>query len=75
MAASLRSTRAVAKAVLPNRMGRTDYRLSGRILAANTSPGILFVTRERRRSGHIAPRSPVLRGCRQHRIREDLLIG
>src|SRR6516165_9949305 len=29
MAASLRSTRPVAKAVLPNRMGRLDHRLCG----------------------------------------------
>jgi hypothetical protein len=29
MAASLRSTRSVAKAVLPNRMGRIGHRLSG----------------------------------------------
>jgi hypothetical protein len=32
IAANLRSTRSVAKAVLLNRMGRIEYRLSGRIL-------------------------------------------
>ena len=41
-AASLRSTRSVAKAVLPNRMGRIDYRLSGRILTANATAAIPF---------------------------------
>jgi hypothetical protein len=42
MAASLRSTRSVAKAVLPNRMGRKDYRLSALILTVNATPAILF---------------------------------
>src|ERR1700730_15687290 len=37
MAASLRSTRSVAKAVLPNRMGRIDYRLSEPILTVKVS--------------------------------------
>ena len=35
MAASLRSARSVAKAVLLNRMGRIDYRLSERTLTVN----------------------------------------
>jgi len=35
MAGSLRSTRSMAKAVLPYRMGRINYRLPGRILTVN----------------------------------------
>src|ERR1700730_9808339 len=42
MAASLRSTSPVAKAVLPNRMGRIVYRLSRRILTGNRRAGITF---------------------------------
>ena len=42
MAASLRSTRPVAKAVLPNRMGRIDHRLYGLILAVNASAATPF---------------------------------
>ena len=45
MAASLRSTRSVAKAVLPNRMGRIVYRLSGCILTVNAIANIHFVIR------------------------------
>jgi exonuclease III len=37
-----RSTRPVAKAVLPNRMGRIVYRLSRRILTVNRRAGIPF---------------------------------
>jgi hypothetical protein len=42
MAASLRSTRSVAKAVLPTRMDRIDYRLSELILTVNARAGIPF---------------------------------
>jgi hypothetical protein len=42
MAASLRSARSVAKAMLPNRMGRTIYRLSGPILTVNRGYDIPF---------------------------------
>ena len=45
MAASLRSTRSVAKAVLLNRKGRIDYRLFGLILTVNAGANIPFVTR------------------------------
>src|SRR5215470_2144433 len=42
MAASLRSTRSVAKAVLPTAWTRMDYRLSTCILTANAREGIHF---------------------------------
>src|ERR1700738_2134679 len=42
MAASLRSTRPVAKPVLPNRMGGIHYRLSEAILIVKVSGGISF---------------------------------
>ena len=42
MAASLRSTRSVVKAELPNRVGGTGYRLSGRILTVNAPAAIPF---------------------------------
>jgi hypothetical protein len=48
MAASLRSTRPVAKAVLLNRVGRIGHRLSSTILTVKMSGGILF-----QRSGQI----------------------
>jgi hypothetical protein len=40
MAASLRSTRHVAKAALPNRVGRLGHRLSERILTMKARHGI-----------------------------------
>ena len=43
MAASLRSTRSVAKAVLPDRMGRMDYRFPVTILIVNARAGIPFL--------------------------------
>jgi hypothetical protein len=42
MAASLRSTRPVAKAVLPDRMGRIDYRLWAIILTVKATAAIPF---------------------------------
>jgi hypothetical protein len=51
MAASLRSTRPVAKAVLLNRVGRIGHRLSSTILMVKMSGGILF-----QRSGQISDR-------------------
>jgi hypothetical protein len=42
MAASLRSTRSVAKAALPDRMGRIDHRPLGSILTVNASGGSSF---------------------------------
>jgi hypothetical protein len=45
MAASLRSTRSVTKAVLPDRMGRIDHRLSKRILRVNPGADIPFQSR------------------------------
>src|SRR6516162_6018214 len=42
MAASLRSARPVAKAVLPNRVGRLGHRLSEPILTTKARPGILL---------------------------------
>src|SRR5215469_2930524 len=46
MAASLRSTRSEAKAVLPNRTGRIGYRLSRCILTVNAREGIHFGGRD-----------------------------
>jgi hypothetical protein len=40
MAASLRSTRPVAKALFPNRVSRLDHRLSERILTMKARLGI-----------------------------------
>src|SRR5712671_6487448 len=42
MAASLRSTRSVAKAALSNRVGRMDHRLEEPILTVNARASILF---------------------------------
>ena len=42
MAGSLRSTRSMAKAVLPYRMGRINYRLPGRILTVNATAAVSF---------------------------------
>src|SRR6516164_4652532 len=42
MAASLRPARPVAKAVLPNRVGRLGHRLSEPILTTKARPGILL---------------------------------
>src|SRR5580693_1835809 len=59
MAASLRSTRPVAKAVLPNRMGRIVYRRSECILTVNVRAGTLFVTRRTSFSLHTVVGSSV----------------
>jgi len=59
MAASLRSTRPVAKAVLPNRVGRIGHRLSSTILMVRMSGGILF-----QRSGQISDRGDRARSNR-----------
>src|SRR5215475_10316479 len=59
MAASLRSTRSVAKAVLPDRMGRMDYRLSEAILSGNANAGIPFVAISRFQSSAVYPRCSV----------------